>query len=250
MADDVKKDGKIPTPPYLPFKTFKRLIGAFKGTVVPQRIDQSVLGKFSGSDIAALLPALKFFNLIDDNQMVQPLFCDLVESYETSAWKDKFKNLVESTYARIINRLNLSSATRQQLDEKFEAVAARGGVSKKCARFYITAATESGIDLSKHIKERQKTRGGIRYVRIPKNIEKPKEEKGSGEERQDERIIIDPQSLGYREFPIPIKGKQPVKIWIPEDITQEEWNSVKRMMELTTELMQAYFGFISERNEK
>ena len=240
MTDEERKDNKKPTPPYLPFKTFKRLIGIFKENMVPQRIDPSVLSRFSGSDIAAIIPALKFFDLIDENQMAQPPLYDLVEAYETSEWKAKFKKIKDKAYDDIINGLDLSTATRKQLDEKFQNISAPT-LSSKCVRFYLAAAIECGTNLSKFIIARQK-RSGIKAVRIPK-AKVNKIINKEGEENRPDDIPVNPQSLGYKEFPVPIKGKQPVKIWIPEDITENEWDNVKFMMELTTELIRAYFGF-------
>ncbi|MDD5711789.1 MAG: hypothetical protein PHY31_03410 [Smithellaceae bacterium] len=242
MADNDKKDGKGPIPPYLPYKTFIRLIGAFKESTVPQRIDQSVLSKFSGSEIAALIPALKFFDLINKDQMTQQRLLDLVDSYGTPGWKIKLKEIMTISYAEIIDGLHLDSATRKQLDEKFNAVAA-GAVADKCTRFYISAATEAGITLSSFITMRKKApRTGPKTVKIPKaQIVKKIAPKGEIKEPSADESSKIPS--GCKEFSIPVRGKSDAKIWIPDNIDEKEWNGVKENLELTIKMIENFFGF-------
>jgi len=240
MPDE--KDLQQKTPPYLPFKTFLRLISVFKENAVPQRIDPSVLGRFSGSDISAIIPALKFFNLIDKEQMVQPLLGELVKSYETHEWKQNLNKVITDSYADFINGLDLSRATRKQLEEKFSSVS--GEVLKKCLRFYIAAATESGISLSSFITERQRGDRKVTKQKMDKNLtaDTKKQEATEVNGRSSHMSLTD-----YKEFSIPIRGKMPIKIWVPENTTQDEWNIAKRQFELITQMIKIYFGFQDEQ---
>ncbi len=238
--DQDKKDRKQSAAPYVPFKTFLRLIKSCKETTVPQRIDATVLDKFSWSDRASLLPALKFLQLTDKEDMSTPALNDLVKSYNTPEWKTKLKEIVLSRYDEIINGLNVeSSATRGQLEEKFKNVGP--GVVGKCIRFYIAAANEAGIPLSILITKRQKTgteRKIQRKKQSPKESEKPNSDFG--------KEYSNLENLGFKEFILPIKGKQPVKIYVPEDITQDDWKRIKNMMEQITIFIETYFGFSLE----
>ena len=236
--DGDKKERKQVSPPYVPFKTFVRLINSFKDTTVPDRIDASVLDKFSWSDRASLLPALKFLQLIDKDDMSTPTLRNLADSYTTPQWKTKLKEIVLSRYDEIINGLNVeSSATRGQLEEKFKNVGPK--VMEKCIRFYIAAAKEAGITLSMLITKRQRAR-----------TEKKTEGKKQSLKDQSREEPPTPESLEFKEFILPIKDKKPVKIWIPNDLTKDEWGSVSKMMSPMMIMIESYFGFsLEEKNE-
>lgn len=236
MTDKAIKEDKKPNPPYLPFKTFTRLIGVFEH-VVPQVIDSSVLGKFSGSDRAALIPALKFLGLLDADQRVKPELDALIKAYGKPEWKSKLRERITASYADIINGLDVSTATRRQLEERFKDIPST--VLQKTIRFYISAAQEAGIPLSKFITERQKRARGERKP--------PNKGKGSSsitKTGQGSSGDSPPDMLkGYKEWTSPIKDKQPVKIYVPENITKNEWENVRKMLSLTIEMIETYFGF-------
>ena len=232
--DDDKKDKKQVSPPYIPFKTFLRLIRSFKETAVPDRIDASVLDKFSWSERSALLPALKFLQLADKEDKSTPAIYDLTKAYTTEEWKAKLKEIILSRYDEIINGLNVETgATRGQLEEKFKNVGA--GVVEKCIRFYIAAAKEADVTLSKHITKRQKT---ARKKQSAKEPDKPKD--------QSKMEPTNPEDLGFKEFILPIKDKQPVKIWIPDKLSEDDWRGVRKMMNPMMIMIEAYFGFSQE----
>lgn len=239
-SNDVEKGVKQVRAPYVPFKTFLRLIKSFKETTVPQRIDASVLGKFSWSDRNALLPALKFLQLTDKDDNRTALFVDLVRAYETPEWKTKLNEIVLQRYDEITKGLNIEDgATRGQLEERFKG--AGPGVVEKCIRFYLSAAKEAEVALSKHLITRQ--------PRSERKIQRKRQSKGNepnGDEAPDIGQLPNPEDLGFKEFDLPVRGKDPVKIWIPDNLTQDDWVNVKKMMEPITVMIETYFGFSSE----
>lgn len=238
-----KKDRKQ-TPPYVPFKTFLRLIKSFKETAVPQRIDASVLGKFSWSDRNALLPALKFLQLTDKDDHRTPAFIDLVQAHETPEWKTKLKEIVLQKYDEIVKDLNIEDgATRGQLEERFKG--AGPGVVEKCIRFYLSAAKEAEVTLSKHlITRQQKSEKRMQRKKQAKEIETIEDES------TDTGQFPNLEDLGFKEFELPVRGKEPVKIYIPDNLTQDDWTNVKKMMGPITAMIETYFGFSSKEEKE
>jgi hypothetical protein len=250
MSENQTGEEKQATPPYLPFKTLKRLISKFQETTVPQRIDISALQGFSGSDRSALLPALKYLGLVDNEQMATHKIMALVNSYAISQeWKKQLNKIITDSYADIINELDLTTATRKQLEEKFKNVSTSPAVKQKCIRFYISAAKEADIGLSKHITARQTVKG---EKRAPRNKPKEKSQQVNNHEKGDvpKPPAIDPKTLGYEEFTAPIKGHQPIKVWFPNSVTKQEWESARRQLEVIHAMVKNFFGFSDEEEKK
>jgi hypothetical protein len=212
---------KRPLPPYIPFKTLLNFIGKLKETSVPERIDRSVLREYSGSVQVALVTALKFMALISGDGMVSDELKALVEVYETPKWKEVFGQAVKDIYSPIIGSLNVSSATKAQLEEKFKNIGAEKDVLQKCVAFYVKAAHSAGIALSPHITKDNRGKRDPSKKRVPKAKKGiPDVDTTKGKEHDQPRIP------GTVHFDIPLPGKPPVKITIPEKISKNEWDIV------------------------
>src|SRR5437868_3491157 len=62
-----REDERQALPPYIPLKTFLGFIQKLKDTVIPERVDGTLLRSYSGSVGRQLVAALKFVSLIDGN---------------------------------------------------------------------------------------------------------------------------------------------------------------------------------------
>ncbi len=148
---DEKEDKKMPTPPYVSFKTFLNLIQRLKTSGIPARIDRSVLGFYSGSAQAQVLTALKYLHLTSDHGIPTDKLTKLVGADET-ARPGVMKEIVSSCYPFLFkDGIDLKRITLNQLQELFEKAGATGGTNKKSIAFFMEAAKSGKIELSPHI---------------------------------------------------------------------------------------------------
>jgi hypothetical protein len=195
-------------PPYISLATLKSLVAKLKETAVPPRIDGSMLKNYAGSTAAQLVAALKFLKLVDDSANTEQLLTKLVNAYETASWSEVMKTVMEPAFKPIVGDLKLDTATFGMLREKFAEWGAEGEVLDKCVRFFESAMTESGIQLSPHILNRPRAKPD----RTKTKVKKGREEQDDGSE--DETV---PPPNGTVRFSVPIPGKGPVTIVLPED---------------------------------
>jgi hypothetical protein len=158
-----------PTPPYLPFRTFKGFIDGFRESGLPGQIDRSVMSRKSGADQAGLMQAFKFLKLIDaDGKPTQGLV-DLTKA--GSDVKKAYADLVSKHYAFVSEKgLKLSTATDKQLDDIFGTKGVSGGTIQKAVTFFVQMATEAGLEVSPFLKSAKRKApsgggGGSRRIR-------------------------------------------------------------------------------------
>jgi len=216
-----KETNRQPLPPYLSFKTFLSFIERLQQTIVPETIDNSLLRNYSGSVARSIISALRFLKLIDDNGKTNERLIELVDAYGETRWQGEFGKLLMETYEPIVNGLNLELATRGALENKFRDWGADGRVLDMCIRFYIAAMQSAGIPCSPHILQAEARRSNRGRTR-PKT--KRLERTPTTEE------IDGPQQAGTVRFSFPIPAKQSANIYVPADITEEDWNMIDAMM--------------------
>jgi hypothetical protein len=217
MAD---KENRGPLPPYIPFKTFLTFIQKLKSTAVPERIDLSVLRTYSGSTARQLIAALKFLGLIEDAGTTNEQLTKLVNAYDSPGWKDELSDLIFTKYSDIIGNLNIDIATPAQVDEKFKAKGADGQVLQKCVGFYVAALVNAGVSFSPYIMNRPRAKADRGRVKIKRR------ENGNGMQDPGE----EPPSSGMVRFAFPIPGKQSANIYVPAEITEDDWNMIDAMV--------------------
>ena len=187
----MEKESKLPTPPYVAFKTLKNSSQNIKQSV-PSRIDRDLMGSMSGAAQSQVTTALKYLGFISESNLT----LDKLRNYAT-ATEDEQKALLKQTlvdsYPFIFhNGFDLSSATASQLRESFEAhTSARGETVGRCIAFFKDAAQEAGIGVSPFITQK-KSRGGAprkRSVSVAKQVIPP-----VAENRQ-------PPNLHFNEHP-------------------------------------------------
>ncbi|MBI4296686.1 MAG: DUF5343 domain-containing protein [Chloroflexi bacterium] len=146
-------------PPYVAYKTFHTFIEGLKSSGIPARIDRSYWGAhWSGSTGTQLVAALRFLGLVDSSGVPTPRLKQLVFAQGTQrteilkqASSEGFDFLIRGTF-------DCSTATYGQLVEAFHNnFQVNNDVVRKCAKFFIGLAAESGIPLSSFITNRSKT---------------------------------------------------------------------------------------------
>jgi hypothetical protein len=139
------------TPPYISFKTLLTFLDDQKQHGLPNRIDRSVLTKFSGGVGSQLLAALKFGGLIDADHKSTPALAELVDAYRTDEWKPALAKFMRRAYGPIMAH-DLQSLTPAQFHELFKKhYPASDEVVRKCETFFITAATAADVAINKRI---------------------------------------------------------------------------------------------------
>jgi hypothetical protein len=149
------------TPPYLSYRTFQNYIATLKGGI-PGRIDRSGLGNFSGIVQSQLLSALQYLELIDADGHPLELLEELADA-SPEGKKKLLTALLERRYAFLFSgAVNLSSATTRQLHEQFEKVGISGDTVRKSVSFFVLAAKDAGLPISKFIKTPRARAVGLR----------------------------------------------------------------------------------------
>lgn len=144
----------VAVPPYGSFVTFQSFLKGLKAGI-PGRIDKSVMTNLSGGVQASILPALKYFKLIDGNGIPTDKLAPLVNS-EGAEYQKALKGVLIQAYPFLSSpSFKLETATSKQLDDEFDRLAG-GDTVRKCVTFFIPAAKAAGLTLSPYIKEPKK----------------------------------------------------------------------------------------------
>lgn len=151
--------GKSPQPPYIPFRAFFNLLTHLEEGV-PQRIDRSFWSRhYSGGTGVQLVAGLRFLRLIEGQTNVStPRLKQLVN--EKSSRKQLLGELLRERYTPIFEYVgDLSTATPAMLDEAFkDNYDIRDDTLRKAISFFIHAAKEAEIPISKLITDKIRSR--------------------------------------------------------------------------------------------
>ena len=216
------KTEKTATPPLVSYSSYTSFLNQLRehGTV-PTRIDKTLMPKASGSQISAMLAALKYLGLIDDAGKPNDQFTAIVVASDEER-KPLLTTLVKHRYAFLFSspEFDLEKATSGEMAEKFRALDISGSTVTKTIAFFLQAAKDAGIKVSSHIKApaAPKNGGGTRKL-IKERDEALKDEVADENE--------DPDA---ERFEIPIPGKSSVKVIVPGDLDADDWEMLQSMI--------------------
>src|SRR6202022_1924039 len=149
-------EASLPKPAYIPLIALDNFIERLRATGIPSVVDSNLTQTMSGGTASALMSALRFLGLVDPSGTPQDSLRKLVAAHATNRWKDVFGDLVDRAYAGIIGDLDLTTATRSMLDDRFRKNSkAAGQVLDKAARFYLGALEKMQRPISPHFKVRK-----------------------------------------------------------------------------------------------
>jgi hypothetical protein len=135
---------------YLPWATFKSALDQLSQGI-PTRIDRSVFPGIAWNVQSQLFAGMKFLGLLRGEDEPTELLNDLVAGSEDER-KAKLKKIIEASYAELI-AIDLTKASRAHFEEKLgELYNAKGDTRVKAARFFVSAASYTGIPLSSFIQ--------------------------------------------------------------------------------------------------
>ena len=175
MNDDIKNK-----PPYLPYTTFRNVVGNLnKNGVLPARIDKTVLAGQSGSMQSWIWASLRFLGLIDESKAPTDDLKRLVRA-EGEERKGIWREIFDRSYAPLLGGLELPTATVGMLHDQFAAQGLSADTARKCHSFYAAAAEDAGIELPPQL--RMNARGGSGASRKPRKRTTAAKAAGSGDQ--------------------------------------------------------------------
>ncbi len=227
-----EKSEKKAFPPYVSFKSFITFINGLRENGVPSQIDRSIMLKQSGAQQSAMIAALRYLNMIDQNSKPTQLMMQLVAKDEAES-KSILKKILEDGYSFLFkdDQFNLEKATGQLLADKFRQQNISGSTITKAIVFFLASAKEAGIQYSSHIKP------PTLPIRMTVKRSFPRRQKESQEDEIDDDEIDDIPE-GVERFQIPIPGKPNAIFIIPTDLSQDEWTMLKTMLDAYIVLLQ------------
>jgi hypothetical protein len=215
-------DVNLPKPAYIPLITLDNFIERLKATGIPIVIDSDLTQTMSGGMASALMSALRFLGLVDQSGTPQESLRRLVAAYGTDRWKEVFGDLVDEAYADIVGDLDLTTATRSMLDDRFRKNSkAAGQVLDKAARFYLGALERMQRPLSPHFK--------VRKARAVESRKFSRSKDGKPTSQPDrETDLGDPSAQHIR---LQLLDKSDVTITLPSDFDAADWVFLKPILE-------------------
>lgn len=122
---------------YVAFRTFLGAIEAL-GQGVPKRIDRTMWRSQSGIVQSQIMMALRFFNLVDEEDRPTPALHRLVDSPEDKR-REQIAALLLYAYHDIIEH-DLTKTTPKMLEEAMEQYHVSGDTKRKAITFFLQAA--------------------------------------------------------------------------------------------------------------
>jgi hypothetical protein len=217
-------------PPYVSFKTFLGFIRKTKETIVPEKIDSDVLRAYPGSTARQLKSALRFFDLMDENDKPTVRLGALSAALDTDSWAPTFHDTVTRAYEPIVGDLPIQRTTRVQIEGRFrEYQAAEREVLDRVVAFYVAALVSAGAKVSPLILERAKPRQNGKPR--PRRQQPDQDPWDAGTDLLD----IPGSGSGLRivatvRFTVPIPDKSPATMLLPPDLTVDDWDMVSAMV--------------------
>jgi hypothetical protein len=145
-------------PPYISWKTLIGFIKSFDQGL-PPRIDKSAMSRISGGNQNLLINALTYLKLIKADQSPEILLENIVDSLslaEKTEYQDHLRMMLKKAYPFLFDgsaNFDLARSTAAHFDEKFRAEGVSGETVGKCEAFFISAAQEAEIPISRLILE-------------------------------------------------------------------------------------------------
>ena len=148
-----RKVEKRPSPPYLPFSTFKGFVEGLRAGM-PSRIDRSLMGTMSGSGQSRVINALQYLGLISENGIPSDTLNGLVTSEGPERQKIFSKVLADGYPFLFVEGFDLRTMTAKHLEDQFSKSGATGDTVRKGVAFFLAAAKEAGIPISPHVAKK------------------------------------------------------------------------------------------------
>lgn len=216
MADTTKK----PIPPYATYKSFSNFINGLREHGMPKHITKSMLpGSNSGkAAMAATLSSLGLVNGKDEPTDMMRQLTDPQKNFNTA-----LKEILESSYAFLTDgSLDIADTTTDKVVEKFKELGASGSTVTKCMAFFLSAAADAKITVS-------------RWVKTPAVAPKPAKKKVARptpnqiDELEDDAEEEDRYPTDKERIVVSVHGMDEWEIFVPKGLTLSQWKHGLKM---------------------
>lgn len=151
---------KPAVPPYLPYRTFRNFIDSLKQGM-PNRIDRSLMATMSGATQATVLATLRYLDLIQEHGAPTDKLLRLVNS-EGVERQRVLRDMLTASYPFLFqDGFDLGNATAHSFEERFKERAS-GDTLRKCEAFFLAAAKDADLSVSRFITARGSRAAGNR----------------------------------------------------------------------------------------
>lgn len=153
---EMENERKYPAA-YLPLSTLLTAFDHLKAISIPNKIESRTFPSMSSQSTSQLLSALKFFDLIEDDGIPQPLLYDLVQKPDER--KALIRQLIELYYPDIVEK-DFSKITVTELDTALagKRYNVQGDTRKKAKTFLLKAAQYAGFTVHPLLTKVTRTR--------------------------------------------------------------------------------------------
>lgn len=234
MSDDKKSL----TPPYASYKSFINFINGLRENGCPSHITRTVLpGSNSGK--AMLAATLRYLNLIDVNDKPTADLTQLIDSQAN--YSSKLSEILYKSYDFLTDpTLDLANTTTEKVVERFRAMGASGSTISKCMAFFLAAASDAKIEVSKYVKAPMPTasaNGIKKKVRKKPDQDAEVDDGDDGDDGMDGNQNEIPD--GMEKIVVPLRGMEDGIIYFPAELTLEE---AKRAVKMAQLILNNFYG--------
>ncbi len=149
------QNGKPIPAPYLPYKSFQKILLAFKESGIPPRIGRDVLSGRSGTEQTMLLNAFTYLGLMSADGTPSETLQHLVTS-DGPARQKILRDILTVRYSFLSSgKVNLENTTPSILLQALGTENLGGDTARKGMTFLLAAAQDAGMPLSSYLKVRQ-----------------------------------------------------------------------------------------------
>jgi len=149
---------RVPPPPYVAFPLFMEVVGTMRDRPWPARVERELPDGLSDVAIRQLVIAFRFFDLVDGKDKTTEALANFAASVDTPDWPSRLADVLSHKYAPLIGP-EMERATAEQFETCFAThYAAKGDTLRKAISFFVTAASEAGLDISSTLTKNRKPR--------------------------------------------------------------------------------------------
>ncbi|MBW8313163.1 MAG: DUF5343 domain-containing protein [Rhizobium sp.] len=226
------------TPAYGSYKTLMSFVNETKELGhIPLRIDRTSMPKLSGAAAKEMLATLRFLGLITEKSEPTDAFGEFVNGTDDQR-RASLEKMLRASYAFLFSTPNfhIDRATGGQVAELFRehGNGISGSTLQRAVSFFLAAAKEAGIKVSPSIKPPKSANTGTR----PKREKKVDPLGATGQEG--EPPAKPKLAPGTHSFELPLPGKHPVQVIVPDDMDGDDWEMLSSMFVIYVKRWKGY----------
>jgi hypothetical protein len=222
MADQNGKKTTA-TVPYVAWKTFLSTLDSL-ASFMPDSIDPSIWGTFSGGVRSQLMSAYKFLGLIKEDGAPSPELRKLADDKEGRP--AVMREVLRKSYTDLM-KMDLSKATPNSFDAEMRKYGQDGETHRKAQAFFLLAAKYAGVPLSPLLLKRGS------FISRKKRGEGKSDNGSAGAPAQKVSVIANTPASTTKSFQLP-------------DGTILTFGTDRDAMRMTSEDRKIVFGFLDQ----